>query len=116
MSNQIKINPVEQRKKPRIVLPEPPLAYDAHSRKPVGQIVNISAEGMMLAGATHISPGTVCQICIQIQHNGTCTELQTGVESLWCQDVNNSGTYWTGFHIIDIAPQQQEILNRLIDE
>lgn len=116
MNNQIKIHPVEQRKKARIALPEPPVVYDAHSGKPVGQVVNISVEGMMLAGPTHIAPGTVRQFRIQIQHNGNYTELQTGVESLWCQDVNNSGTYWTGFHIIDIAPKQQEILNHLIDD
>lgn len=116
MSNQTEIHPVEQRKKTRVALPEPPIVYDAHSGTPMGQIVNISVEGMMLAGPAHIAPGTVCQFRIQIQHDGSCIELQTGVESLWCQDVNNSGTYWTGFHIIDIAPQHQEILDRLIDE
>lgn len=116
MSNQIKIHPVEQRKKVRVALSEPPLVYDAHSGEPVGQIVNISVDGMMLAGPVCTSPGTVRQFRIQIQHKGACTELQPGVESLWCQDVNNSGTYWTGFHIIDIAPEQQEILNSLIDD
>ncbi len=116
MSNKVEFHPVEQRRKTRISLPEPPVVYDAHSGETIGQIVNLSVDGMMLAGPVSIAPGTLHQLCIQVEQEDIHAQLLVGVESLWCQDVNNSGTCWTGFQIIDISTEHQEMLNTLIDE
>ena len=36
--------------------------------------------------------------------------LYFGVESLWCNPAEDQDHFWIGFHVIDISPQDSEVL------
>ncbi len=106
----------EQRRKNRVTIPEHPTILDAHSGKPIGQLVNLSADGLMIAGTQAIRCSHVCQMRIPLFREGQQLEIRVGAESLWSEDANDSGTHWTGFQIIDISPEDQAILDAIVGD
>ena len=104
----------EQRRNHRISIPEQPHIYDAHSGEIIGDLVNLSSDGLMAASHRHIAGGSICQIRIPLIKGEQQVDICVGTESLWCEDANDSGTYWTGFQIIDISPDDQLILDAVV--
>ena len=37
-------------------------------------------------------------------------QLELGVHEQWCEAANVPGQYWSGFHIIDIGPEDYNVL------
>ncbi len=107
--------PADQRSKPRVTIPEHPQVVDTHSGAVIGQLVNLSSDGLMLAGSRPIERNCVCQMRIPLMVNGRSTEIKIGAECLWCEDTNGSGTHWSGFQIIDIGSEDQAILDRITE-
>jgi hypothetical protein len=103
------------RRRPRVSIPEHPQVFDAHSGEPLGQLVNLSTDGLMLAGNHRIQCNTVCQMRIPLVVGDTQRVISVGAASLWCEDANSSGLHWTGFHIIDISADDQKILDAIVD-
>lgn len=106
----------EQRRKPRLTIPELPPILDAHNGTVLGQLVNLSVDGLMAVSTRGIKCGTVRQVRIILIAGEQPVEIQLGIESLWCEDANESGSHWTGFQIIDISPEQQKKLNSLVGD
>lgn len=106
----------DQRRKNRITIPEHPMILDAHSGNAIGQLVNLSADGLMIAGAISVGCGHVYQMRIPLVKDDCQLEIRVGAESLWSEDANDSGIHWTGFHIIDISPEDQLILNTIVGD
>jgi len=113
-----KVNPArsEQRRKNRVTISENPQIVDTHSGKVLGELVNLSADGLMVVSPDDIACGTVYQMRIPLVQGGRNEEILIGAESLWCDDANGSGSYCTGFQIIDISPEHQEILNTVVGD
>jgi len=112
------VNPArsEKRRKNRVTISDQPHIRDAHSGKVLGELVNLSADGLMAVSPSGIASGTVFQMRIPLVQGDKKVEILVGAESLWCDDTNGSGAYWTGFQIIDISPEHQEILNAVIGD
>ncbi len=110
------VNPAhaEQRRKNRVTIPEHPQILDAHSDKVLGELVNLSSDGLMAVSPAGIASGTVYQMRIPLIQDGDRVEILVGAESLWCDDANGSGSYWTGFQIIDISSEHQDILDSVV--
>jgi len=104
----------EQRKLTRVSIPDHPQIFDAHSGTTVGQLVNLSVEGLMMMSQTAVNPGTLLQLKIPLQCNNEVIDIQLGAESLWCDETDDTGVCWTGLHIIDISPEHQEIISTLV--
>jgi hypothetical protein len=104
----------DKRRNNRVTIPEHPTVLDAHSGKAIGQLVNLSADGLMIASAEAVACDHVCQMCIPLIKGNTQVEIRIGAESLWSEDANDSGIHWTGFHIIDISPEDQLILDDIL--
>lgn len=104
----------EQRKLARISIPDYPNIFDAHSGNTVGQLVNLSIEGLMMMTPAAIKPGTLMQLRIPLNRNDKGIEVLVGAESLWCDETDESGACWTGFQIIDISLEHQEIISTLV--
>jgi hypothetical protein len=83
--------------------------FNVLSGETLGQLANITSEGLMLIAAAPITPGTLFQLHMPLNEptNGI-TAIDFGVEALWCQEADSSGRYWVGMHIIDISPQNIE--------
>lgn len=113
-----KVDPAhsEQRRKNRVTIPEHPQILDAHSGKALGELVNLSVDGLMVVSPDSIACGTVYQMRIPFVQGESKVEILIGAESLWCDDANGSGSYCTGFQIIDISPEHQAILNTVVGD
>jgi hypothetical protein len=106
---------LEQRRKPRVTVPDHVDVQDAHSGNTLGRLVNLSEDGLMLVGSACIGPGAVFQLRLALMKDNQRFELVVGAESLWCQDANDSGAHWTGFQIIDISPEHREIIDSVVN-
>jgi hypothetical protein len=106
----------EQRRQRRVTIPQHPQILDAHSGKTLGQLVNLSVDGLMVVSPMRIGCGTVCQVRISLLVDEEGVEIQLGIESLWCEDANKSGSHWTGFQIIDISPEHHAILRSVVGD
>ena len=111
MSTSTNAEKSEQRRQRRVTIPEHPQILDAHSGNILGQLVNLSIAGLMAMSPRCINCGTVYQVRIPLLVGDQSVEIQLGIESLWSEDANESGSHWTGFQIIDISPEHQKILN-----
>ncbi len=116
MSTSMIENSTEQRRKRRIDMAERLDVMDAHTGAVLGQLVNLSADGLMLVGPGCIAPGTLYQLTIPLETATEAEPLVVGAESLWCQDANQSGAYWCGFQIIDISPQHRLVLAAIVGD
>jgi len=114
MNSSENSTPSEQRRKNRVTIPEHPQILDAHSGKVLGELVNLSSDGLMAVSPNGIACGTVFQVLIPLVRGDKQVEIQVGVESLWCDDANDSGSHWTGFQIIDISAEHQDILDTVV--
>ncbi len=88
---------------------------DINTGQPLGHLVNISMDGMMLIGQISTAPGTLFQLRMPLATpvNGA-EKIEFGVETLWCQRVKETCSYWTGFQIIDISDSASRTIESLI--
>ncbi|MCU0755005.1 MAG: PilZ domain-containing protein [Xanthomonadales bacterium] len=103
-----------------------------HARKPVshalmisngmtgetlGRVGNLSADGMMLITSRPMHEGWYYQVGFSLQVGAVPPRrLDVGIQCLWTEAARTAGTYWTGCKIIDIAPEEQQILLRWIEQ
>lgn len=105
----------DRRGQHRAEVEHPTEVLDANSGSLIGQLVNLSHEGLMLVSARPIPAGVVLQLSIPLsQGEAGGQRIVVGAESLWSQDANDSGSFWTGFHIIDISANDQQLLDALV--
>ena len=107
-------NPAEQRRSPRLEIAEPPAVHNAHSGEALGQLVNLSSDGLMVTSEQPLGCGSVCQLRIALVTGDEQVEICIGCESLWSEDVHGSGVYWTSFHIIDVSARDQAIIDAVV--
>ncbi|MEE9343786.1 MAG: PilZ domain-containing protein [Gammaproteobacteria bacterium] len=111
------ISPVEQRRQSRLEIQDELPVTNLHSGQLLGQLVNLSMEGFMIASPAALETGTTYQLNIPLSAEGVDdASLIVGAESLWSDDNNGSGSFWTGFYIIDISPEYQTILEQLVSD
>ncbi len=114
MSHEASMQNSDQRRLTRVALPDHPRILDAHSGETVGQLVNLSVEGLMMMSPAAVTPGTLMQLRIPLQRGDASVEIAVGVECLWCDASDASGINWMGFHIIDISDDDREIIAGLV--
>lgn len=112
---QPKQSSIDQRRAPRLEILESLNVKDVRDGEVLGQLANISSEGLMLVSQRPLSIGRSYRLIIPLAVEGIQdARIEVTAESLWCEDVNNSGTYWTGFHITAISAADQSVLNKLV--
>ncbi len=114
MSSSTNAEKSEQRRQPRITIPGHPQILDAHSDKVLGHLVNLSVDGLMAVSPGFIQRGTIYQVRIPLLIGDQSVTVELGIESLWSEDANESGSYWTGFHIIDVSPEYRNMLKSVV--
>ncbi len=114
MTTEAGMQSEDQRKRTRVSIPDHPRIFDMHSNTVVGQLVNLSIEGLMMMSPSPVKPGTLIQMRIPLQCGVEVIDVLIGVESLWCDDTDASGICWTGFHIIDISAEHRKIIGTLV--
>lgn len=107
----------DRRKHPRIRVDRPLKVSDLDRGAPLGCLVDISIDGLMLISPEPIAVNRVLQLRLELPPEFGASQMALfGAESLWREVSNDPGKYWVGFQIIDISPEHVEKIRRLIDE
>ncbi len=105
----------ENRQQHRLEIQDELMVTDINTGNTMGQLANLSVEGLMLSSTEPVRLNTIYRLRIPLSAEGVDdSNIEVRAESLWCEDVNGSGSYWTGFHICEISSQDQEILNKIV--
>lgn len=105
----------EQRKADRKKIAGSMSVTDINRDRVIGQLVDISIDGLMLLGDAPLTINGMYQFDIELPEpvNGNSV-LHLGAECLWCRNAEDPDHYWAGFHLIDISPEDQATLDTLI--
>ena len=107
----------DQRRVDRKILHPPVLVFDAMSGERLGQIGNISSQGLMVICPNAIDEGLLFQLNFTLAADDRTTRPFTiGAHCLWCSEAESTGTYWTGFEIMDITEEDAEILEDAVEQ
>ncbi len=81
-----------------------------------GELVNITAEGLMIITDREIETQAIFQLALQLPEAlaGNDT-LVLGADCLWCRRAENFYRYWAGFQIIDASDHAVEQIEALIN-
>lgn len=106
----------ERRQAARKIADETIQIHDINSGRLLGQVVNLTTDGLMLISPRPIESNLVFQLELVLRAaEGVKKSLQLGAESLWCSDAGEPGNFWVGFHIIDISLDAMETIENLVD-
>ena len=106
----------EHRGQQRIEVPEVIKAVDRQTGKTVGQLVNISEDGLMLLSPEPVPENSIFQLSLEFAASSTSASdgpVLIGVESLWNNSSSDQSQHWVGFCIIDISEQNLERIRKL---
>ena len=105
----------EQRKADRKKITGRMPVTDINRERVIGQLVDISIDGLMLLGGAPLAINGMYQFDIELPEpvNGHSV-LHLGAECLWCRTAEDPEHFWAGFHLIDISPEDQSTLDALI--
>jgi hypothetical protein len=105
----------EQRHSQRKVANEVLIIADQITETQIGRVVNISAEGLMLLSNEPMVTGSVYQLdlILPTQKNDQ-DKISFAAEAVWCTEASQPESFWSGFHIIEIATEDILIIDELI--
>jgi c-di-GMP-binding flagellar brake protein YcgR len=91
---------------------------DANTGELIGNLVNISAGGLMLLSQAPLTPNRLFQLSLTLPAPiNNIPVVEFGAECLWVQDdTETSGPCWAGFQIIDISDLGTSLLEQLMKE
>ena len=78
----------------------------------LGEILNISADGLLMSSNTKIGKGEMFQTQWEFSARGL-KSISVGLECLWAE-TQYTNVCLCGFYIIDISADDQNILDRII--
>jgi hypothetical protein len=86
--------------------------YDKATGERVGRLVDISIEGIMLAGGRSMKTNTVYEfrITLPVSIYGK-NEIVFNAVCLWCNEVELSSTYQAGFQLQEPSRELKELID-----
>lgn len=101
----------------RLILPEPITVRDAGRDCPLGEALNLSIEGLMVAGDEPVAEGAILQIALELPWPiGGASEIELGVTCLWSRPAADGPRHWAGLQIIDASVQAIKRIEVLLRE
>jgi hypothetical protein len=78
----------------------------------IGHIGNLSIDGMLMISSRQLPEDALFQFAFQLPSaaTGQMHALEIGMHEQWSEAANVPGQFWSGFRIIDIAPEDYNIL------
>lgn len=85
---------------------------DSISGQQVGHIGNLSIDGMLLITSRKMPEDALFQFQFELPSGAAAKahSLELGVHEQWSEAANVPGQYWSGFRIIDIGPDDYNVL------
>lgn len=107
----------EQRRLDRKTLRPPVHVYDSMSGERLGQIGNITSQGLMIISPGPIGEDLLFQLNFTLPSEGESAHPFTiGAHCLWCSEAESTGTHWAGFEIMDITDEDAHLLEHAVEE
>ncbi|MEX6501666.1 PilZ domain-containing protein [Pseudomonas zhanjiangensis] len=90
--------------------------FELHSGRRLGRIVDLSSDGFMLFSDTPQRADTLveCRLVSEQVIKGV-GEIRLAADCLWSRPAADDQHCWAGFHIIDLAQDQAEALELLLE-
>lgn len=94
---------------------EPIIVFDQKSGEPIGEVLDMSAKGLKLAGKVPIASRRVyyCRMPLRKNIDG-CEEVFFDAECRWCKKSNEAGKYNSGFLLRYSSAKDAAIVQKLI--
>lgn len=104
-----------RRRLERKTLSESVAVTDALTAEKVGEVVNITTEGIMVLANTQLTCNSVFMFELHLPEviNGEKT-IKIGVDCLWCKSSESFERFWVGFQIIDADDDSTQRIETLI--
>lgn len=81
----------------------------------LGELINITSEGLMLITDRAIETQSIFQLALQLPERlEGSDQLVLGADCLWCRQAENFHRYWAGFQIIDASDTALAQIDALI--
>jgi hypothetical protein len=105
----------KQRIKPRLTLNAGIRIRNMMTDCDVGELVNLTDEGLMIVSDSPINNNAVYQFELTLPEKVDEQDaLEIGVECLWCRQIDESNRFWSGYQIIDASAQALNIVRELL--
>jgi hypothetical protein len=101
------------RRKPNAVIK----VLDEVTGSDLGQLANLTPEGLMLVSRTPIPFGSIFQLRLRVPSPDSGADgICFGAENVWASQAEDAGGYfWSGFSIIDISGETISVIEHLIE-
>ena len=78
----------------------------------IGHIGNMSIDGMLLISNQQLPEDALFQFTFSLPSGATASQhqLEIGVHEQWAETASVPGQFWSGFRIIDIGPEDYNVL------
>ncbi|MCK5881818.1 MAG: PilZ domain-containing protein [Sinobacterium sp.] len=109
---------IHKRKHARHILPNPVHIFNSLSGEDIGVLVNISQNGILIAGSEGLNVDSLYQLELRFPELVLgVSELSVGVDCLWVEDASAKGQlYWSGCQIIDISEEGTAFMQKILLE
>ncbi|MDM8552747.1 PilZ domain-containing protein [Desulfobacterales bacterium HSG2] len=89
--------------------------FDMDANKRIGQLVNITTEGLMLTSEKPIKVNSAFQLKMDLPEEiKGQKQITFDARSMWCRKGVNPDFYDIGFQLVNISQENSKIIERLI--
>jgi hypothetical protein len=106
----------DKRDQKRVEVSEVIRVRDRQAGQYIGQLVNISEDGLMLLSPEPVPENTILQLSLEFDAGSASAvdgPVMVGVESLWSNSSSDQSQHWVGCYIIDISDQDLERIRKI---
>ena len=83
----------------------------------IGHVGNLSIDGMLLIASRKLPENALFQFNFDLPGpGGAARHYEIGVHEQWGEPASIPGQFWSGFRIIDIAPDDRKALESWIEK
>ena len=106
----------DKRNRKRVEVSEVIRVRDRQTGQDIGQLVNISEDGLMLLSPEPVPENTILQLSLEFEagsSNAVDGPVMIGVESLWSNSSGDLSQHWVGCYIIDVSDEDLDRIRKL---
>lgn len=89
--------------------------FNANSGDLLGQMVDLTTDGIMVIGESAIPPRQKCTLRMDLPRNvAVGRHLTVEARCKWCRKDPSGDFYSMGFRIVDMSPEAHQVVDQLI--
>ncbi len=112
----IEADVIENRRSRRKRAPDNIEVTNSLTGEVVGFVGNLSVDGMLLIANRKLPDNALFQFSFALPDAaGAPRSIEVGVHEQWSEPAKTTGQYWSGFRIIDIAPDDRSLLSAWVE-